>query len=116
MARHRASTPLPQSQRSASTRSADRTPSVRTVIIVFVVLLILFGWLHLILSLEIASTGRHIQLRTEELKEIERGNEDLHRRIAEALNSAEMTRRALEAGYQLQEPIYLPPQPVSRQP
>ncbi len=110
------SLPTPFSQARKQSHTDHHTPSMRTVLIIFVALLILFGWLHLILALEIASTGRQIQIKTEELKEIQRDNNNLRWKIAKIWSSAEMARRAIEEGYEPRQPIYLPPPQSSSQP
>lgn len=112
--------PTPFSQAQAreqmQMRATDRTLSARTVIIIFVVLLILFGWLHLILALETASTGYQIQRKMEELKKIERDNQDLQMEIAEILSATKMVPRAESLGYGPQQPIYLQASQSTAQP
>ncbi|MGD2205264.1 MAG: hypothetical protein PVH17_00675 [Anaerolineae bacterium] len=80
---------------------------MRTAVIIFVALLILFRWLHLILALEIATNGRQIQLRTEELHKYERLNLAIQREIAEAESPRQLADRALSLGYRPHKPIYL---------
>jgi hypothetical protein len=103
-----ASEPLPTPTLQTRRNAVDRTLSVRIVIAAFVALLILFGWLHMIQALEIASTGRDIQDKMEELKEVRRENDYLRWRIAQELSVAEMSDRARHLGYRQQEPVYLP--------
>ncbi len=105
MAGH-SSTSQPAPGRSRPRLSA-RPPSLRTAIIIFVGLLILFRWLHLILALQIASTGRQIDITTDELHRIERHNMALMHEIAEAEAPANLSRRAYEAGYRPRQPVYL---------
>ena len=83
-------------------------PPVRTAIIVGAALLILFAWLHLILSLQIASTGRQIQITKEEMEQIERDNLAIVRDIAAAESQKKMADRATALGYGPQAPLYLP--------
>jgi hypothetical protein len=89
---------------------------MQLIVTVGIALLILFGWLRLILALEIASTGRQIQILTEELASIERGNNGLRLKIATALSPERLARIAEELGYALYEPIYVPmPSPLNGQ-
>ncbi len=92
---------------------AISTPSVRMVVAVVVTLLILFGWLRLILALEVASTGRQLQVLSEDLKEIERDNDYVGMRLAGALDPAVLAARAEEAGFQLSKPDYVQMPPPS---
>lgn len=88
-------------------RFASRAPSLRTAIIVFVAVLILFRWLHLILALDITSTGRQIQLRTEELDRHKRAIADLEHRIALAESPTRLSELAQELGYGPRAIVYL---------
>lgn len=109
-------TPFSQTREKTQMRATDRTLSARTVITIFIILLILFGWLHLILALEIASTGRQIQLKMDELLKIESENDDLQLETAEILSATEMVPRAESLGYSHQQPIYLQPPQATAQP
>jgi hypothetical protein len=104
--------PLPRVGKQSRVRAIS-TPSVRMVVAVVVTLLILFGWLRLILALEVASTGRQLQVLGEDLKEIERDNDYVGMRLAEALDPAVLAARAAEAGFQLSKPDYVPMPPPS---
>jgi cell division protein FtsB len=84
-----------------------RGPSLRMAAIIVVGLLILFRWLHLILALQIASTGRQIQIATEELDRLNRHNTMLVREISEAESPVTLSERAIEAGYGPRQPLYL---------
>ncbi len=100
---------LPQEiSRRIPLRLIGRVPSTRTILIIFVALLILFSWLHFILALQIASTGRQIQIQTEELQKIERENTAILQDIAEAESPRRLAERARSLGYEPQQPIYLP--------
>ncbi len=98
---------MAQAHRRTRTRAADQALSLRTVFFVLLALAILFGWLHAILSLEIASTGRQIQLRTEELAALQRENNLLRWQVAEAMSPEKLAGRAREMGYELRPPLYL---------
>jgi hypothetical protein len=86
------------------------------VIIVCIALLILFGWLYLILALEIAATGRQIQVMTAELERLEREKDLKQFEISTVMSSRNMEQRALDAGYAPQEPVYLPVRSPANQP
>ena len=96
------------SQKVARARINARAPSLRTAIIAFVAVLILFRWLHLILALQITSTGLQIQVRTQDLRKNERQITVLHNHIAEAESPKNLASRAIELGYSPTNPIYLP--------
>jgi hypothetical protein len=85
----------------------DSIPSAGVVMAVLVTLLILFLWLHFILAQKIESAGREIQLKTEQLHEVERHNHELRRQIA--INSSEerLAERSEALGYEPQRPLYL---------
>jgi hypothetical protein len=69
------------------------------VAIVFVILLILFQWLHLILALQMGATSREMQLITEEIEQQERLNALLLRAIAEAESPRRLGDYADSLGY-----------------
>lgn len=83
------------------------TLSGQTFIAVFVVLLILILWLHLILALQIEFTGRQIQTGVEELEKIQREINARKREIAIARSQQSLNTRAWNLGYRPQTPIYL---------
>jgi biopolymer transport protein ExbB/TolQ len=97
-------------------------PTAAIVVAVLVALLILFLWLHFILALKIESAGREIQLRTEELRRLERHNQELRRQISISGSQERMFELSKEMGYVLQQPVYvlvdkpLPPIDQSLQP
>jgi len=93
-------------------KQAEKTAShpivpVRTALFGGAALLILFAWLHLILALQIASTGRQIQITTEELNKLRRDNLAIIQDTAILESEENMARRAEELGYMLQTPVYL---------
>ena len=83
------------------------TPSAGIVVAVLVTLLILFLWLHFILAQKIESAGREIQLKTEQLHEIERHNHELRRQISIAGSQELMAQRGEDLDYHPQRPVYL---------
>ena len=89
-------------------RIVPRAPSLRTAIIVFIAVLVLFRWLHLILALQITSTGQQILNSTEILRKHEREITVLQRIIAEAESPTNLANVATGLGYSPRTPIYLP--------
>jgi hypothetical protein len=77
------------------------------IFVVFVVLLILFFWLHFIMAQQIEAVGREIQAARQELDKIERQNDMLKGQIVNASTQKSMAQRARERNYQPQEPLYL---------
>lgn len=86
---------------------ASRAPSLRTAVIVFIAVLILFRWLHLVLALDITSTGRQIQSRTDELHRHQRVISDIQLRIATAGNPGRLAELAKQMGYGPKQAVYL---------
>lgn len=83
------------------------TPSMGVGIAVLIALLILFLWLHFILAQKIEAAGREIQLKTEQLHEIERHNHELRRQIAISSSQEQMSQRSEALDYHPQRPVYL---------
>jgi hypothetical protein len=63
--------------------------------------------MHFILAMEIETTGRQIQKRSEELRRISRENDALRREIAEAGSYRNLAERAEGLGFERQPPTYL---------
>ena len=82
-------------------------PSLRTIILGLVALLILFRWLHLILALQTATAGREIQIRNGDLMRQQRQNSLLSREIAEAETPRALAERARQLGLVPRSPVYL---------
>ncbi len=116
MASHSIPIAIAQAHKRTRSRAASQALSLRTAFFVLIALAILFGWLHVILSLEIASTGRQIQLKTGELEAIQRQNNLLRWQVAEAMSPEKLAARARELGYELRSPIYLPLKRAGAQP
>jgi len=108
MASHSLPVPVPRTRGQSRDRASVRGPSVRVLVAVSVALLILFSWLRVILALEIASTGRQIQLRAQDLDGIERGNDNLRLQISHALSPTRLAPLAEEMGFQPHKPVYVP--------
>ncbi len=87
---------------------SSRAPSLRTAVIVFIAVLILFRWLHLVLALDITSTGRQIQSRTDELHRHQRVVSDIQRRIGIAEAPGRLSELASQMGYGPRQAVYLP--------
>lgn len=100
--------PFPNVQRQPRATVSVHTPSLRAVIAVFIALFILFGWLHLILTLEIALTGREIQIKTEELEAITRHKSSLQEQISTLGSPAVLAPAAHEMGFADRTPLYVP--------
>jgi hypothetical protein len=112
------SVPIPsrQAHRQSRVRAFVRAPSLplRAAAIALVAIIIVFRWLHLIVSLQVASTDRQIQMSSDELARYERGNAALQCGIAEAASPRLLAARARELGYQPQTPAYVPAaEPIS---
>lgn len=99
--------PFPKTQKRARARLATHVLSMKAVIIVFVVLFILFLWLHFILAMDITATHRQIEIKTKELNRLKRDSGALRRRIADIESLGNMSTRAEKQNYILQEPLYL---------
>jgi len=108
MAIHSLPVPVPRTRGQSRDRASVRGPSVRVLVAVSIALLILFSWLRVILALEIASTGRQIQLRAQDLDGIERGNDNLRLQISHALSPTRLAPLAEEMGFQPHKPVYVP--------
>lgn len=88
-------------------RAFNSSPSLRLTIAIFVALLILFAWLQLILSLQVASTERQIQSARAEIDKLVRDQVAIQHKIAEAMSPAERQGRLLEKGFLHQTPVYV---------
>jgi hypothetical protein len=77
------------------------------ILIAFAALFILLLWLNFVLTQEIESMGREIQVKTEELNAVERQHEALLREICEAGSEQKMATMATALGYRPQTPVYL---------
>ncbi len=82
-------------------------PSLRTAVIAFIVVLILFRWLHLILALQIAGTGRQIQEQTDTLLQLQRQNASLLDQASLAGSPQDLLDRSEQLGYRPGTPVYL---------
>lgn len=99
---------FPNVRRQPSAIVNVHAPSLRAVIAVFIALFILFGWLHLILTLEIALTGREIQIKTEELEAITRHRSSLQQQISTLESPAVLAPAAYDMGFADRAPLYVP--------
>ena len=106
MASHSLPVSLQQAQNERS-KGAARTRTLPIVIAALIALLILFSWLHLIQALEIADTGRKIQLGEVELERIERTNNELKIKIARAQAPAKLVEAAAALGFRRSQPVYV---------
>jgi len=92
----------------SSKRKGSASPSMQVTILVFVALCVLFLWLNLVMAQQIESRGREIQVKTEELRAVERRQEALLKEISAAGSEQRMAEQAAALGYRPQAPIYLP--------
>jgi hypothetical protein len=99
--------PLRQVQKRFQSRVSLNFVPLRTAIIGFVAVLILFRWLHLFLALGITSIGREVQVTTEQLQKRERMNSDLLAQIAVAESPRDLAEKARELGYSARSPVFL---------
>lgn len=116
MASHAMPIPIAQARKRPRAQTAEQGLSLRTAFFLLLTLVILLGWLHVILSLEIASTGRQIQLKSGELAALQRDNNLLRWQVAEAMSPPKLALRARELGYGPQPPLYLLLTKASSQP
>ncbi len=107
MASHSLPVPVPQARERSQVHVTSRLPSLRVAIAVFAALLILFGWLHLLVSMQTAATGRLILEGEAQLDRLERETQALLLKIAEGESPRAMAPRVETGGYVLQEPLYL---------
>lgn len=84
-----------------------RGPSVQAVLVAFITLVVLLLWLNFVQTQEIESTGREIQVRSEELRALDRQNHAVLREISEAGSEHNLAQRAKALGYRPESPIYL---------
>jgi len=102
------SLPVPvQAHKQSRTQPSVHSLSLRAACIAFVAIVILFRWLHLIVSLQVASTDRQIQISNDELAKFERANAALLYSIAEASSPRSLSERSKELGYGPQAPAYV---------
>ena len=85
-----------------------RTPSVQSLIVIFVLLFVLFLWLNFLLAQQTESVGRDLQVKTNELQSLEREGDALRKAIAIKASQHKMAERARVLGYQPQAPFFLP--------
>ena len=99
--------PIPQTRSATRLRLVTQPSTLRIAFILFVVLLILFGWLHLIMAMHIASTSRQIQVQEQVREKLGRDKAALLQQIAEKEAPKNMEMRAQEKGYVRPDPVYL---------
>ena len=85
----------------------ERGPSLQAVLVAFISLVILFLWLNFVLTHELEMMGREIQVKTEELRTLERQNHALLRQISVAGSERDLAQRAKSLGYSPGAPLYL---------
>jgi hypothetical protein len=92
---------------SIPSKRGPKSPPLQVILIAFVALFILFLWLNFVLMQEIEAIGREIQVKTAELKTVERRHEALLREICEVGSEQEMANMATGLGYRPQTPVYM---------
>jgi hypothetical protein len=103
------SVPIPVSQAQSRVRAyvPIGTLPLGAAVAFFAALLILFGWLHFILSLQSAETNQQIQDSTNLLEGLRRTNATLRDQVARAQSPRLMESQAITAGYQPKQPIHI---------
>ena len=111
MASHSVPIPVSRARDQVRARVTKSTLPLGAAIALFAALLILFGWLHFILALQVSETNQQIQDSTELLAALRRTNATLRDRVARAQSPRLMESQAITAGYQPKQPIHilLPP-------
>lgn len=84
-----------------------KSPPIGMAIAAVVALLILTQWLHFLLSLEIESMGREIDVKTAELQRLQRENLATMRQITLLESQRRMADEAKAMGFRPQQPLYL---------
>jgi hypothetical protein len=86
----------------------SRTPSIQALIVIFVSLFILFLWLNFVLTQQIETIGRDVQVKSAELESLERQGDAYRQAISLKGSQRNMSERARLLGYQPQAPVFLP--------
>lgn len=87
--------------------SRSRTPSIQALIVIFITLFILFLWLNFVLTQQIESIGRDLQVKSEELESLQRQEDAYRQAISDKGSQRNMSERARLLGYQPQAPVFL---------
>ena len=85
----------------------SRTPSIQALIVIFVSLFILFLWLNFVLTQQIETIGRDIQVKTEELRSLQRQGDAYRQEMSATGSQWNMSEKARLLGYQPQAPVFL---------
>ena len=102
------SLPVPvQAFKQNRAQASARVLPLRAALIAFVCIVILFRWLHLVVSLQVASTEGQIQMSQDTLAEMERSNAALLFSVAEESSPRSLAERAATLGYGPQTPAYV---------
>jgi hypothetical protein len=96
-----------QAHKQNLTRASVHAPSLRAALIALVAIIIVFRWLNLIVSLQVAATANQILVSSDELAKIERANAALECSIAEASSPRNLAARAQRIGYGPRTPAYV---------
>jgi|GEM_PF-2422222 len=107
MTSHSLPVPAPQARERSQPHVTSRFPSLRVAIAVFAALLILFGWLHLLVAMQIASTDRLILDKEADFDRLERDTQVVLLKIGWGESPRIMEGRLAEEGYERQDALYL---------
>ena len=107
MASYSLPVPVPQARERSQLHVTSSTPSLRVAIAVFAALLILFGWLHLLVAMQIASTDRLILDKKAEIERLERDTHAVLLKIGQGESPRIMKERLTEEVYVLEDALYL---------
>lgn len=108
MASHSLPVPIQQARERSQVRMpSHRLPSLGVAIAIFAALLILFAWLHLMVSMQISSINRLILQKEEELERLERDTEAIMLKVAREESPGAMKQRGDAAGYVKGDRIYI---------
>jgi hypothetical protein len=77
------------------------------LLVAFVSLFILFLWLNFVLTQDLETIGREIQVKNRELRSLERENQALKKEISADGSQVRMAAQAMTLGYRPQTPVFL---------
>ena len=92
---------------STSMKRGQNSPRIQVLLVAFIFLFILFLWLNFVLTQDLETIGREIQVKNGELRSIERQNQALKKEISADSSQERMAAQAMALGYQPQTPVFL---------
>ena len=108
MARNSLPVPVPERRPLSRLLGFVRSLSPKTLVVVLVAVILLFRWLHLVLALDIAATGRRIQLVTQQQQKHEWKIDQLEKLIAEAESPRTLAVVVEQLGLEPGRPEFVP--------